>query len=83
VIPTLLKLGAPNMLNMLAQMSIGLVELYFIARLGVDALAGASLVFPLLSLISALSQGAVGGGVVTAIARSLGRGERAQANHLV
>jgi Na+-driven multidrug efflux pump len=83
VLPTLLKLAAPNMLVMLAQMLIGLVEVYFLARLGVDALAGASLVFPVLSLITALSQGSVGGGVVTAIARSLGRGQRAQANQLV
>jgi Na+-driven multidrug efflux pump len=83
VLPTLLKLAAPNMLVMLAQMSIGLVEVYFVAHLGVDALAGASLVFPVLSLISALSQGAVGGGVVTAIARAFGRGQHAQANELV
>jgi Na+-driven multidrug efflux pump len=83
VLPTLLKLAAPNLLVMLAQMSIGLVEVYFVAHLGVDALAGASLVFPVLSLISALSQGAVGGGVVTAIARALGRGQHAQANQLV
>jgi Na+-driven multidrug efflux pump len=83
VLPTLLKLAAPNMLVMLAQMSTGLVEVYFIARLGVDALAGASLVFPVLSLITAVSQGSVGGGVVTAIARALGRGQRAQANQLV
>jgi len=83
LLPTLLKLAAPNMLVMLAQMSIGLVEVYFVARLGVDALAGASLVFPVLALNSALSQGAVGGGVVTTIARALGRGQRAQANQLV
>jgi putative MATE family efflux protein len=83
VLPTLLKLALPNMLVMLAQMSIGLVEVYFVARLGVDALAGASLVFPVLSLTTAVSQGSVGGGVVTAIARALGRGQRAQANQLV
>jgi Na+-driven multidrug efflux pump len=83
VLPTLLKLAVPNMLVQLAQMSIGLVEVYFVARLGVDALAGASLVFPVLSLITAVSQGSVGGGVVTAIARALSRGQRAQANQLV
>jgi Na+-driven multidrug efflux pump len=80
---TLLKLAAPNMLVMLAQMSIGLVQVYFVARLGVDALAGVTLVFPVLSLITAVSQGSVGGGVVTAIARALGQGQRAQANQLV
>ena len=83
VLPTLLKLAAPNMLVMLAQMSTGLVEIYFVSKLGIDALAGASLVFPVLSLISALSQGSVGGGVVTAIARALGRRQRAYANQLV
>jgi Na+-driven multidrug efflux pump len=83
VLPTLLKLAAPNMLVQLAQMSTGLAGIYFVARLGVDALAGASLVFTVLSLISAVSQGSVGGGVVTAIARALGRGQRAEANRLV
>jgi putative MATE family efflux protein len=83
VLPMMLKLAAPNMLVMLAQMSTGLMEVYFVARLGVDALAGTSLVFPVLSLITAVSQGSVGGGVVTAIARALGRGQRAQANQLV
>ena len=83
VLPTLLRLAAPNVLVMFAQMSIGLVEVYFIARLGINALAGVSLVFPILSLIGALSQGAVGGGVVTAIARALGRGKRDEASQLV
>ena len=83
VLPTLLRLAAPNVLVMFAQMSIGLVEVYFIARLGINALAGVSLVFPILSLIGALSQGAVGGGVVTAIARALGRGKREEASQLV
>jgi Na+-driven multidrug efflux pump len=83
ILPTLLRLAAPNMAVMFVQMSIGLVAIYFVARLGTDALAGVSLVFPILSLVGALSQGAVGGGVVTAIARAIGRGERAQASELV
>jgi putative MATE family efflux protein len=83
ILPTLLRLAAPNVLVMLAQMLIGLAEVYFVARLGVDALAGASLVFPVLSLVAALAQGAVGGGVVTAIARALGRGQQSEASQLV
>jgi putative MATE family efflux protein len=83
IFPTLLRLATPNAAVMLAQMSIGLVEVYFVARLGTDALAGISLVFPILSLVGALSQGAVGGGVVTAIARALGRGDRSDASQLV
>src|SRR5437879_1288693 len=79
---TLLELAAPNALVMVAQISLGLVELFFIARLGVDALAGVSQVFPVLSLVGAISQGSIGGGVVSAIARTLGRGQRQEANNL-
>jgi len=82
VVPTLLIMAIPNALVMFAQLSIGLIEVYFLARLGVDILAGVSLVFPVLSWIGALSQGAVGGGVVTAIARALGRGDRERAGKL-
>jgi MATE family, multidrug efflux pump len=83
ITPALLRLAAPNAVVMLAQMSIGLVEVYFVARLGTASLAGISLVFPILSLVGAVSQGAVGGGVVTAIARALGRGQRREASELV
>jgi Na+-driven multidrug efflux pump len=79
---TLLELAAPNALVMVTQISLGLVELFFIARLGVEALAGVSQVFPVLSLVGAISQGAIGGGVVSTIARSLGRGQRQEANNL-
>ena len=82
VLPTLLRMAIPNVLVMFSQMTIGLVEVYFLARLGVDVLAGVSLVFPMFSLVGALSQGAVGGGVVTAIARSLGRGDHDRADRL-
>jgi len=80
---TLLKLAAPNALVMVTQISIPLVEIYFIAKLGVDSLAGVSQVFPVLALVGAISQGAIGGGVVSAIARALGSGQRAEANDLV
>jgi len=80
---TLIKLAVPNVLVMVTQIGMALVELYFVAKLGVDALAGVSQVFPVLALVGALSQGAVGGGVVSAIARSLGKGDREGANNLV
>jgi len=46
-------------------------------------LAGASLVFPVLSFFAALSPCSVCCGVVSASVRALGRGQRAQANQLV
>jgi putative MATE family efflux protein len=79
VLPTLLRLAAPNALVMVTQAAIGLIEIYFIAMLGIDALAGVSQVFPVFSLFTAISQGSVGGGFVSAIARTLGKGRPEQA----
>ena len=44
IIPTLLSLAWPNMLVMLAQASTGLIETFWISRLGTDALAGMALI---------------------------------------
>ncbi|HUD87362.1 MAG TPA: MATE family efflux transporter [Xanthobacteraceae bacterium] len=79
---TLVRLAAPNMLVMLAQTSVGLVETYFVGKLGTNALAGVALVFPLLMLMQMMSAGAMGGGISSAIARALGAGRRADADAL-
>jgi putative MATE family efflux protein len=79
---TLIRLAAPNVLVMLAQTSVGLVETYFVGRLGTDALAGVALVFPVVMLMQMMSAGAMGGGMSSAIARALGGGRRADANAL-
>src|SRR5438067_3835647 len=79
---TLLRLAIPNVLIMLAQAAAGLVETYFIGKLGTDALAGVALVFPVVMLMQMMSAGAMGGGIVSSIARALGGGRRADANAL-
>ncbi len=79
---TLLRLAAPNMLVMFAQTSVGLVETYFIGKLGTDPLAGVALVFPIVMLMQMMSAGAMGGGISSAIARALGAGRRADADAL-
>ena len=79
---TLLCLAAPNVLVMLAQASVGLIETYFIGKLGSAALAGVALVFPVVMLTQMMSAGAMGGGISSAIARALGAGRRADANAL-
>jgi putative MATE family efflux protein len=79
---TLIRLAAPNMLVMLAQTSVGLVETYFVGKLGTAALAGVALVFPLVMLMQMMSAGAMGGGISSAIARALGAGRRADADAL-
>ena len=79
---TLLALAAPNVLVMLVQASVGLIETWFVAGLGTDALAGMALVFPLLMLVQMISAGAMGGGILSAVARALGAGRRADAEAL-
>lgn len=79
---TLVRLAAPNVLVMLAQTSVGLVEAYFIGKLGTAALAGVALVFPLVMLMQMMSAGAMGGGISSAIARALGSARRADADAL-
>lgn len=80
---TIIRLALPNVAVMVVQASIGLIETYFVARLGIDALTGMALVFPLLMLLQMVSAGAMGGGILAAIARALGSGRREEANGLV
>jgi putative MATE family efflux protein len=80
---TIVTLALPNVVVMVVQASIGLVETYFVAKLGLDALAGMALVFPLFMLLVMVSAGSMGGGILSAIARALGSGNRERANELV
>jgi putative MATE family efflux protein len=83
IVPTLLRLGAPNVLIMLAQAAVGLIETFFVGKLGTDALAGMALVFPAVMLMQTISAGAFGGAIASIIARALGGGRRVEADVLV
>jgi putative MATE family efflux protein len=83
IVPTLLRMGLPNVVVMVAQAAVGLIETFFIGKLGTDALSGVALVFPLVMLMQMMSAGAIGGGISSAIARALGAGRTADANSLV
>jgi putative MATE family efflux protein len=83
IAPTLLRLAVPNVVTTVVQASTGLVETYFIGKLGTDALAGVALVFPGLMLMQMMSAGAMGGGVSSAVARALGAGRRGDADAVV
>ncbi|CAN5180857.1 MATE family efflux transporter [soil metagenome] len=80
---TVLRLGWPNILMMVAQSATGLIETWFLAKLGTDVLAGVAVVVPVLMLIQNMSGGAMGGGISSAIARALGAGDRAGADRIV
>src|SRR6476661_8661682 len=76
----IVRLAIPNGIVMTVQILIGLLEVYFVSRLGVDALAGVAPVFPLVSLVASIAQGAIGGGIVTTVARALGTGRISDAS---
>jgi len=83
IVPTLLRMAWPNVLVMLAQAATGLIETWFVSRLGTDALAGMALAFPTVMLMQMITAGAMGGGISSAIARALGAGRRQEADALV
>jgi putative MATE family efflux protein len=75
ILSTLLRLAIPTVALMVFQAIIAVGETVFVGWLGVSALAGASLTFPLVILMSALSAGAYGGAVSSRVARALGAGQ--------
>lgn len=81
IVPTILRLAAPNALIVLVQAAVVVTETVFVGTLGRDALAANAVVFPFLVLMQTMSTGAMGGGVSSAVARALGAGdtERARA----
>jgi Na+-driven multidrug efflux pump len=82
IIGVLLWLATPNVLVMFVQASVGMIETYFVAQLGTDALGGVALVFPVLMLMQMMSAGAMGDGISSAVARALGAGRQAEADAL-
>ena len=83
VFATLLRLAAPNALQLLAIAGMITFDGLFLGRLGPDALAGVSLAFPFMMLMQHAANSGMGGGVSSAVARALGAGRRDRADALV
>jgi putative MATE family efflux protein len=83
ILATLLRLAWPNVLLMVVQSSTGLVETYWVSKLGTAALAGMAFVFPGVMLMQMISAGAMGGAISSAVARALGGGRREDADAFV
>ena len=79
---TLLSLAWPVLVVLALQTFVGLAETWFVSLLGTDALAGVALVFPLFMLMTMISNGGIGGGVSSAVARALGAGRTKDAEAL-
>ena len=78
-----MALAAPTTLLALLQVGAQLVETWLAARQGTAALAGWAVLLPFALLLQQMSAGAMGGGVVSAVARTLGAGKRDEASALV
>jgi len=80
ILSTLLRLAAPNVIvNMVLIAVTASVDAHFVGRLGASALAGLSLVFPLLMLMQQMANSSMGGAVASAIARAIGSGRQEDA----
>lgn len=80
---TLLRLAAPNLVVNVVLISVTTsVDAHFVGQLGLDALAGLALVFPLMMLMQQMANMAMGGAIAAAIARALGAGRREDASAL-
>lgn len=83
ITPTMLRLALPTIMVFVVQTLVGVAETYFVSFLGTASLAGVTLVFPVLMLMQMMSNGAIGGGVSSAVARALGANRGADADALI
>lgn len=82
IFPTLLRLSLPNFLNLFSIAALITFDGVFVGRLGMDALAGVSLVFPFVMAVQHVAASGMGGAVSSAVARALGAGARDRADAL-
>jgi putative MATE family efflux protein len=80
---SLLRLAGPTTAVMAVQIGVAVAEAWFVARVGIDALAGIVLVLPFITLMMNMANGGMGGGVASALARALGAGRHEDARALV
>jgi len=79
IVPTILALAAPNVLNVAVQSLVSISDGWFVGQLGTIDLAALALVFPTQMTLGMMSAGAMGGGISSSVARALGSGNRAAA----
>src|SRR6516164_5693630 len=84
IVSTLLRLAAPNVVVNVVLIAVTVtVDAHFVGRMGSEALAGLSLVFPLVMLMQQMANSSMGGAIASAIARAIGAGRYADASALV
>jgi len=84
IVPALLRLAAPNVVVNVVLIAVTAgVDAHFVGRLGPSALAGLSLVFPLLMLMQQMANSSMGSAIASSIARAIGAGRSQDASALV
>ena len=84
ILSTLLRLAAPNVVvNVVLIAVTATVDAHFIGQMGPGALAGISLVFPMIMLMQQMANSSMGGAIASAVARAIGAGRHADASALV
>jgi putative MATE family efflux protein len=83
ILPVMLRLTLPNLASFIVQIAMLFAEVYFVSFLGTAALAGITVVTPLFTLMTMLSNGGIGAGVTSAMARSLGSGRKDDADAIL
>ena len=83
ILPSLLKLALPTVTVLMAQTAVNIAEAYYVGFLGTGALAGAALVFPIFMLMTMMSNGGLGSGVASSVARAVGAGRHSDADALL
>jgi putative MATE family efflux protein len=68
---------------MVVAIFVAISEAWFVAQVGIDALAGIALAIPFITLMMNMANGGMGGGVASALARALGAGRHEDARALV
>jgi putative MATE family efflux protein len=83
LLPLLARLALPTVAVMFMVTLLSVAETYFVSVLGTDAIAAASMVVPVILLMTMVSNGGIGGGVSSAIAHARGAGRMEEAESLV
>lgn len=84
IISTLLRLAPANLVvNVVLIAVTASVDAYFVGQLGLEALAGLSLVFPPMMLMQQMANASMGGAMAAAVGKAIGAGKRGEAAALV
>jgi putative MATE family efflux protein len=84
IVSTLLRLTPANLVvNVVLIAVTASIDAHFVGQLGLEALAGLSLVFPFMMLMQQMANASMGGAISAAIARAIGGGRRDDAAALV